>query len=188
MAGDREEPRALCGDLPLEAATSIFFPVSEGGNLSARTAKWPKRDNHSEARSMCVRCPLLTRCLDEALTLDGHTFRGLSPEERAAFGGQRTKPAKARPVYLTRAQVVARMIAAGYPDSVVEVLAGHARRLAAEPPLAASVGASPDIWEWAAKMPAAATLDVAWQVLADEAGHRSGAAGAEGVARQVLAG
>ena len=91
--------------------------------------------------------------------LDGHTFRALSPEERAAFGGQRTKPAKARPVYLTRGQVVARLIAAGYPAVTIEVLARHARRLAGDPALAESVGAVPDTWEWLDDLPAGASLD-----------------------------
>lgn len=153
------EDRAACGTIPLTEATELFFPAAEGGKLAARTTKWPKPDNHGEPRALCAACPLIGRCLAEALVDDGYTFRVLSAEERAAFGGMRPKAVRIRDVYLTQGQVLNRIVEAGYPlTPVMAALAGHARRLAADSTLAAFLAAPPAAWAWLDHVPA----DVRW--------------------------
>lgn len=118
---------ALCARLPIEEGQRIFYPLSEGGQL-VRTARWPKPDSHEQARRMCPRCPLMSKCLAEALEHDECTFRVLAPEERAAFGGARTKAARKRAPYLTQQNVLARIQDSGYDvDTVVDILAAWDR-------------------------------------------------------------
>ena len=102
---------AACESIPFEEAAALFMAESESGSMR-RTRAFPAPDSHSEARAVCARCPVLSQCLTEALWHDAWTFRGgLSPEERAAFGGYRDPDvARRRGVYLTRPQVWSRVL------------------------------------------------------------------------------
>lgn len=128
-------PAELCAKIPLADAVRIFCAESAGGLLQ-RTTRWPRPDSHEEARRMCGRCPALEDCLTQAMTTDEVTFRGLSPEERAVFGGARGKAARKRPPYLTVAEVVQRIVESGYDlDAVFGALAAHdAARCASDDP------------------------------------------------------
>lgn len=120
--------QALCAQLTIEEGQRIFYPLSEKGQLP-RTAAWPKPDSHREARRMCPRCPLMAACLEGALEGDECTFRALSPEERAAFGGVRTKAARKREPYLTQREVIGRIVDSGYDlATVLDVLMRWDRR------------------------------------------------------------
>lgn len=119
-AGDSTEG-AACESLPFEEASALFMASGEGGAM-LRTRAYPSPDSHAAARAVCARCPLLTECLTEALRHDPWTFRGgLSPEERAAFGGYRDPDvARRRSVYLTRPRVWSRVLLSPLPAKVVK--------------------------------------------------------------------
>lgn len=111
---------AACEALPFDKATDLFMPVGDGGAMR-RTRAYPAPDSHLDARLVCARCPILEPCLVEGLSADAWTFRGgLSPEERAAFGGYRdSEVAGRREVYLTRPQVWSRIVLSGLPVPAV---------------------------------------------------------------------
>lgn len=142
---DRETPGAECEDIPFDEAVRLFFPTSDGGQLR-RTAPWPKPDSHADARRLCGHCPLIGRCLDLALHRDGWTFRGgMSPEERAAFGGFRDRDTRRRGVYLTPHQVAARLVDAGVDVVVVAaVIRDWQQRVSASDDLSTETGAVVD--------------------------------------------
>lgn len=115
---------AACESLPFDEAADLFLPVDDGGSMR-RTRAYPAPDSHRDARLVCARCPIIQSCLAEALIADPWTFRGgLSPEERAAFGGHRDPGvARARGVYLTRPQVWSRVVLSGLPvEDITHVL------------------------------------------------------------------
>lgn len=124
-AASEDSPAELCAQIPLTESVRIFCAESAGGLLQ-RTTRWPRADSHEEARRMCGRCPALESCLTAAMATDEVTFRGLSPEERAVFGGLRGKAARKRAPYLTVAEVVQRIVESGYDlDAVFGALAAH---------------------------------------------------------------
>lgn len=123
------EPVSACGYLPLAEAVAMFLPESEGGKMG-RTTVWPRPDHHESARRLCSLCPIQAACLREALETDDVTFRCLSPEERAAFGGTRSKIVQIRPVQLTRDEVAGRILDSGYDyDALWRVLVDWDRHL-----------------------------------------------------------
>lgn len=119
-AGDSVEG-AACAALPFAEAIALFEPTSEGGHMR-RTRAVPAPDSHAEAREVCARCPIITECLMAALRHDSWTFRGgLSPEERAAFGGYRDPDvARRRAVYLKRPRVWSRVLMSPLPAEVIK--------------------------------------------------------------------
>lgn len=140
---DTETAGAECENLPLDQAVELFFPTSEGGHLR-RTKAWPKPDAHDKARRICGHCRVLGDCLEGALEKDGWTFRGgMSPEERATFGGFRDRDARRRAVYLTPRQVAARLLDAGMDVvTIAEVIARWQTRLSADSAAAEGVGST----------------------------------------------
>lgn len=112
---------AACESLPFEEAAALFMPESDGGMLR-RTRAFPSPDSHADARAVCARCPIITECLTSAMRHDPWTFRGgLSPEERAAFGGYRDpEVARRREVYLSRPRVWSRVLMSRLPADVMK--------------------------------------------------------------------
>lgn len=140
VRADEPTQTGLCAELPLEEGLQLFLPTSDGG-LLRRSSRWPKPDSHEDARRYCPRCPVMAWCLDEALEVDGHTFRALSPEERAAFGGRREKAARKRPPYLSIGEVAGRILDSGYDvEAVVAVLADWDQRIVEDPDWARRLG------------------------------------------------
>lgn len=122
-------PNAACASLPFEDAVAMFYPKGDGG-LLRRSSRWPLDDSHADARAQCGHCPVLAHCLRDALADDAHTFRALSPEERAAFGGRRQKSVRGREPYLSPSEVLMRIIDSGYDlDAAMEALIVHDRKL-----------------------------------------------------------
>lgn len=77
-----DDTRAACARLPMSEVDELFY--LEG---APSTARWPRRDTHAKARIICASCPLLAECARTSFT-DAYSFRGgMSPEERASFGG-----------------------------------------------------------------------------------------------------
>lgn len=138
---ERATPGAECEKLPLGEAVELFMPTTEGGQLR-RSSPWPKADSHEAARRVCGHCPVLPVCLEGALESDGWTFRGgMSPEERAAFGGFRDKDTRKREVYLSRTQVASRLVDSGMDtDAIGDVLTRWRGRLLSDSQLHHTVG------------------------------------------------
>ena len=130
-----------CSRLPLEDGMTLFYPVSDGGRMK-QTHAYPKADSHDEARRVCGPCPIIGQCLTVALVADSWTFRGgMSPQERAAFGGYLDKEARKRPRRLTRQEVWLRLLDSGMDTHAIgAVLDSHRQRLIAEPGLATTLG------------------------------------------------
>lgn len=112
---------AACERLPFEEAAALFTPESDGGSMR-RTKAFPAADNHAAARAVCARCPILSDCLLDGLRNDSWTVRGgLTPEERAAYGGLRDPyTTRRRGVYLTRPRVWARVEMSALPTGAVQ--------------------------------------------------------------------
>lgn len=140
---DEETPGAACADLPTIEATQIFFPISDGG-LMRRSRPWPRPDTDDEPRRHCRTCNIVADCLAGALEKDGWSFRGgMSPEERAAFGGARTKDTRKRAPYLTAPQVAARLLDAEMPIAVIaEVIAQWQEAVTSDKDLAKETGST----------------------------------------------
>ncbi len=124
-----DEEHAACADLPFEEGERLFFSPSVGGGLR-RTSRWPRPDSHADARAVCASCPLVESCLGEALQQDEFTFRVLSPEERAAFGGVREKHHRHKAPALSRDEVWNRVLGSNLPAiRVLSALLDHDRLL-----------------------------------------------------------
>lgn len=120
---------AACAALPFDEATRLFMPRSDGGALG-RSRSFPAPDSHADARAVCARCPVISQCLMGGLRHDAWTFRGgLSPEERAAFGGHRDPDvARRRGVYLSRPQVWSRLLFSPVPAETIRAALTRWRR------------------------------------------------------------
>lgn len=112
---------AACASLPFAEASALFMAEGDGGMLR-RTRAFPSPDSHADAREVCARCPILASCLTAAMRHDPWTFRGgMSPEERAAFGGYRDpEVARRREVYLSRPRVWSRVLSSRLPTDVIK--------------------------------------------------------------------
>lgn len=118
-----DETRATCAYLGMDEVNELFY--LEG---APPTAKYPRPDVHAAARRVCAGCPVLAECAASAFG-DAHTFRGgLSPEERAAFGGPLvTYKARHRDPRIRREQVWERIEFSPLPKEVMaRVLAEQA--------------------------------------------------------------
>jgi WhiB family transcriptional regulator, redox-sensing transcriptional regulator len=83
--------RAVCKDEDPE----LFFPIGEE-HTSGKTPTAPVRLQHAKAKTVCARCPVVSDCLDWAVTT-GQGFGvsgGMTPDERRAL--KRRTPARTR--------------------------------------------------------------------------------------------